>query len=37
MDAAREWTIFFEVEQKKWEIDRTIGGPRDWPKVHGRR
>ena len=25
------------VDQKKWEIDRTIGRPRDWPKVHGRR
>ena len=21
---------------KKWEIDRTIGRPRDWPKPHGR-
>ena len=25
------------VDPKKWEIDRTIGRPRDWPKVHGRR
>ena len=24
------------VDQKKWEIDRTIGRSRDWPKVHGR-
>ena len=37
-------TNFFLVIQKKnwstkkkWEIDRTIGRPRDWPKVHGRR
>ena len=27
---------FFLVDQKKWEIDRTIGRPRDWPKPHGR-
>ena len=24
------------VDQKKWEIDRTIGRPKDWPKVDGR-
>ena len=24
------------VDQNKWEIDRTIGWPRDWPKPHGR-
>ena len=24
------------VDQKKWEIDWTIGQPRDWPKPHGR-
>ena len=29
-------TNFFLVDQKKWEIDRTIGQPRDWPKPHGR-
>ena len=23
------------VNQKKWEIDRTIGRPRDWSKAHG--
>ena len=28
---------FFLGWPKKWEIDRTIGRPRDWPKVHGRR
>ena len=28
--------IFFLVDQKKWEIDWTIGRPRDWPKPHGR-
>ena len=28
---------FVVVDQKKWKIDRTIGRPRDWPKVHGRR
>ena len=28
--------FFFLVDQKKWEIDRTIGRPRDWPKPHGR-
>ena len=27
---------FFLVDQKKWDIDRTIGQPRDWPKPHGR-
>ena len=27
---------FFLVDQKKWEKDRTIGWPRDWPKPHGR-
>ena len=27
---------FFLVDQKKWEIDWTIGRPRDWPKPHGR-
>ena len=27
---------FFLVDQKKWEKDRTIGRPRDWPKPHGR-
>ena len=27
---------FFFGRPKKWEIDRTIGRPRDWPKVHGR-
>ena len=27
---------FFLVDQKKWETDRTIGRPRDWPKPHGR-
>ena len=32
----RDWTIFFLVDQKKWEKDRTIGRPRDWPKPHGR-
>ena len=31
-----DWTNFFLVDQKKWEIDRTIGRPRDWPKPHGR-
>ena len=31
-----DWTNFFLVNQKKWEIDRTIGRPRDWPKPHGR-
>ena len=31
-----DWTIFFLVDQKKWEKDRTIGWPRDWPKPHGR-
>ena len=30
------WTNFSLVDQKKWEIDRTIGRPRDWPKPHGR-
>ena len=27
---------FFLVDQNKWEKDRTIGRPRDWPKPHGR-
>ena len=27
---------FFLVDQKKWQTDRTIGRPRDWPKPHGR-
>ena len=27
---------FFLVNQKKGEIDWTIGRPRDWPKSHGR-
>ena len=31
-----DWTIFSLVDQKKWEIDWTIGRPRDWPKPHGR-
>ena len=31
-----DWTNFFLVNQKKLEIDRTIGQPRDWPKPHGR-
>ena len=31
-----DWTNFFLVDQKKWEIDRTIGRPIDWPKPHGR-
>ena len=31
-----DWTNFFLVDQKKWEKDRTIGRPRDWPKPHGR-
>ena len=31
-----DWTNFFLVHQKKWEIHRTIGRPRDWPKPHGR-
>jgi hypothetical protein len=26
--------IFCPVFFKKWEIDRTIGRPRDWPKPH---
>ena len=26
--------IFCPVFFKKWEIDRTIGWPRDWPKPH---
>ena len=26
--------IFCPVFFKKWEIDRTIGQPRDWPKPH---
>ena len=29
-----DWTIFFLVDQKKWEKDWTIGRPRDWPKPH---
>ena len=29
------WTNFSLVDQKKWEIDQTIGRPRDWPKPHG--
>ena len=28
--------IFFWSTKKKWEIDRTIGRPKDWPKPHGR-
>ena len=28
---------YFWSTKKKREIDRTIGWPRDWPKVHGRR
>ena len=28
--------IFYPVFFKKWEIDRTIGRPRDWAKPHGR-
>ena len=31
-----DWTNFFLVDQKKEEIDWTIGRPRDWPKSHGR-
>ena len=31
-----DWTISFLVDQEKWEKDRTIGRPRDWPKPHGR-
>ena len=27
---------FFLAEQKKWEIDWTIGRPRNWQKPHGR-
>ena len=29
-------TNFFGVDQKKGEIDWTIGLPRDWPKPNGR-